>query len=209
MALYEIEAGGDIRRVTSAAAQQNLRPRLVRSRTLSERREVRNREVAVRPTYLLWVTAAIGLAVDQSTKAIAAVVVEGREPTHVLGGAVTFTAFRNSGAAGSFAPHATLVFTLLASAVLLFIARVAPSVRSAGWAVGLGLVLAGAGGNLADRLLRTPGFGRGAVLDFIQIGHSGIFNLADQCVTAGAVVIIVQSFRGIPMRAKTPAFSHP
>lgn len=159
----------------------------------------------MRRTYLLWTTAAVGLAVDQGTKAIAAVAVEGRAPTHALGGTVTFTALRNSGAAGSFAPHATLVFALLAAAALVFIARVAPSVRSAGWAVGLGLIFAGAGGNLADRLFRTPGFGRGAVLDFIQIGHSGVFNLADQCVTAGAVVIIVQTFRGIPMAVRSSA----
>jgi len=159
----------------------------------------------VRRTYVLWATAAVGLAVDQSTKAIAAVTVEGRDPRQVLGGAVTFTAIRNPGAAGSFAPHATLVFTLLALVVLAFITRVAPTVRSTGWAVGLGLVFAGAGGNLADRLFRTPGFGRGAVLDFIQIGHSGVFNLADQCVTAGAVVIVVQTFRGIPMSVRGSA----
>ncbi|MDX3771069.1 MULTISPECIES: signal peptidase II [unclassified Streptomyces] len=151
--------------------------------------------------YLLWKIAAAGFAVDQITKAIAAVVVEGHEPKHSLGGAVTFTAFRNSGAAGSFAPRATLVFTLLAVVVLILIARVAPSIRSTGWAVGLGLIFAGAGGNLADRLFRTPGFGRGAVLDFIQFGESGIFNLADQCVTAGAAIILIQTFRGIPMRS--------
>lgn len=158
----------------------------------------------MRQTYLLWGTAAAGIAVDQSTKAIAAVAVEGREPRHAFGGTVTFTAFRNSGAAGSFAPHATLVFALLALAMLVFVARVAPSIRRPGWAVGLGLISAGAGGNLIDRIFRTPGFGRGAVLDFIQIGHSGIFNLADQCVTAGAVVILVQTFRGVPMRAEAP-----
>ena len=150
--------------------------------------------------YLLWKIAVAGFAVDQITKAIAAVVVEGHEPRHLLGGAVTFTAFRNSGAAGSFAPRATLVFTLLAIVVLILIARVAPSIRSTGWAVGLGLIFAGAGGNLADRIFRTPGFGRGAVLDFIQFGESGIFNLADQCVTAGAAVVLIQAFRGVPMR---------
>lgn len=106
--------------------------------------------------YLLWKIAAAGFAMDQITKAIAAVVVEGHEPRHSLGGAVTFTAFRNSGAAGSFAPRATLVFTLLAVVVLILIARVAPSIRSTGWAVGLGLIFAGAGGNLADRIFRTP-----------------------------------------------------
>lgn len=165
----------------------------------------------MRRTYLLWGTAVAGLAVDQSTKAIAAVLVEGREPTRAFGGTVTFTALRNPGAAGSFAPHATLVFTLLAVAVLVFITWVASSVRSTGWAVGLGLIFAGAGGNLTDRVFRTPGFGRGAVLDFIQVGNGGIFNLADQCVTAGALVVLVQAFRGVPMRTKapTPTYSCP
>jgi signal peptidase II len=154
------------------------------------------------PQRALWATAAAGVTVDQVTKAVAAVTVEGRQPVHALGGLVTFTALRNPGAAGSFAPHATVVFTLIAVAVLVFIARTAPSVRSAGWGVGLGLIFAGAGGNLADRIFRAPGFGRGAVLDFIQIGHSGIFNLSDQCVTAGAVTVLVQTIRGVPLRAR-------
>jgi len=153
------------------------------------------------PQRALWVAAAAGLAVDQVTKAIAAVAIEGKPPTHALGGVVTFTAFRNSGAAGSFAPNATLVFALLALTALAFIVKIAPSVRSVGWGTGLGLIFAGAGGNLVDRLFRTPGFGRGAVLDFIQIGHSGIFNLADQCVTFGALTVLVQTVRGVPMRA--------
>lgn len=153
----------------------------------------------------LWITAAAGLAVDQSTKAVAAVLVEGHQPSHVLGGLVTFTAYRNSGAAGSFAPRATLVFTVLAVCVVAFIARTARTVRSTGWAVGLGLIFAGAGGNLADRLFRTPGFGRGAVLDFIQVGHSGIFNLGDQCVTAGVLTVMVQLLRGVPLAAPPAA----
>jgi signal peptidase II len=153
----------------------------------------------------LWITAAAGLALDQSTKAVAAVLVEGHEPSHTLGGLVTFTAYRNSGATGSFAPRATLVFTVLAVCVVAYIARTARTVRSTGWAVGLGLIFAGAGGNLADRLFRTPGFGRGAVLDFIQVGHSGIFNLGDQCVTAGVLVVMVQLLRGVPLAAPPAA----
>lgn len=148
----------------------------------------------------LWTTAVAGFVVDQVTKAIAAVVIEGRQPVHALGGVVTFTTFRNSGAAGSFAPHATLLFTVIAVGVLAFVVRTAPSLRSVGWGIGLGLIFAGAGGNLADRLFRTPGLGRGAVLDFIQIGHSGIFNLGDQWVTAGVLVVLVQTLRGVPVR---------
>ncbi|CAG7647472.1 signal peptidase II [Actinacidiphila bryophytorum] len=153
---------------------------------------------------VLWITAAAGLALDQVTKAVAAVAVEGHPPSHVLGGHVTFTAYRNSGAAGSFAPRATLVFTVLAIGVLAFIARTSPTVRTKGWALGLGLIFGGAGGNLADRIFRTPGFGRGAVLDFIQVGHGGIFNLSDQCVMAGVVTVMIQLLRGVPLSAAQP-----
>lgn len=156
------------------------------------------------PQRALWITAVAGIALDQVTKAIAAVVVEGHQPSHVLGGHVTFTAYRNSGAAGSFMPRATLVFTVMAIGVIGFIIRTAPSLRTRGWAVGLGLIFAGAGGNLADRIFRTPGFGRGAVLDFIQIGHSGIFNLSDQCVMAGVVTVMVQLVRGVPLTPPEP-----
>lgn len=163
---------------------------------------MRQRGVAQRA---LWITAAAGLALDQSTKAVAAELVEGHQPSHILGGLVTFTAYRNSGAAGSFAPRATLVFTLLAIGVCAFIARKSPAIRSTGWGVGLGLIFAGAGGNLADRLFRTPGFGRGAVLDFIQVGHGGIFNLSDQCVMAGVVTVMIQLLRGVPLTGPAPA----
>ncbi len=154
---------------------------------------------------LLWGTAAAGLTVDQVTKALAADGLEGRTPVSLFGGAVHLTVFRNPGAAGSFAPHATAVFTLIAAVVLAGIIRVAPTVRSAGWAVALGLVFAGAGGNLTDRLFRAPALGRGAVLDFIRVGHGGIFNLADQCVTIGSLLIVVLVFRGIPLRPGKPA----
>lgn len=157
------------------------------------------------PQRVLWLTAAAGVAVDQGTKAIAAAALEGRQPVHALGGVVTLRTLRNPGAAFSFAPHATVVFTLLAVTVVAFVIRTAPALRSTGWAVALGLVLAGAGGNLSDRLFRAPGLGRGAVLDFIRVGGSGIFNLADQCVFVGSVLVVVQVVRGVPMTAKEQA----
>lgn len=110
-----------------------------------------------RPRRALWITAAAGLAVDQVTKAVAAVAVEGKQPVHALGGGVTFTAFRNSGAAGSFAPHATLVFTVLAVGVLSFITWASSSVRSVGWAVGLGLLFAAPAATSPTGSSATPG----------------------------------------------------
>lgn len=49
-------------------------------------------------------------------------------------------------------------------------------------AVGLGLALGGATGNLADRLLR------GAVVDFIALGRWPAFNVADAALVAGAIL---------------------
>ena len=50
----------------------------------------------------------------------------------------------------------------------------------------------GAAGNLADRFFRAPGFGRGAVIDWIHIpGYSPAFNVADLAIRAGALAAIL------------------
>ena len=49
-------------------------------------------------------------------------------------------------------------------------------------AAGIAAALAGASGNLADRVIH------GAVVDFVAIGRWPVFNLADVAIVAGAVV---------------------
>ena len=66
-----------------------------------------------------------------------------------------------------------------------------------GWAIGLGFLLAGVLGNLTDRVFRAPGFLRGHVVDFLQLPHWPVFNVADMCINVAAVVIIVQAVRGV------------
>ena len=110
---------------------------------------------------------------------------------------MTFTVSRNSGAAFSFAEGATVIFTLIAVGVVVVIARTLPRLRSSGWAVTLGLLVGGAVGNLLDRLLRAPGVGRGAVVDFISVPHFASFNVADSGITVGAALAIVLSLRGV------------
>jgi signal peptidase II len=69
-------------------------------------------------------------------------------------------------------------------------------------AVALGLVLAGAIGNLTDRAVRGSGFFRGHVVDFLAFAKSPtaqpvwpVFNLADSAIVAGAALILLASIR--------------
>jgi signal peptidase II len=150
-------------------------------------------------TIVLGATAALGLALDQATKAWVVADVEGHAPIRVVGSVLRIDVSRNSGASFSFAPAATVVFTVLAVAIAAVIARTATRLRSIGWAVALGLILAGALGNLSDRLFRAPGFGRGAVVDFIDLQHFATFNVADSCITCGAVLAVLLAVLGVSL----------
>jgi signal peptidase II len=149
-------------------------------------------------------TALLGIGLDQVTKAVVVATREGKPPVSLIGHVLTINVSRNSGAAFSFAPAATVAFTCLAVAIAALIVTRATRLRSAGWAAALGLLLAGAAGNLCDRLMRAPGIGRGAVVDFIDLQHFATFNIADSCVTCGAVLAVVLSLRGIPMTGPSP-----
>jgi signal peptidase II len=144
-------------------------------------------------------TALLGIGLDQATKALMVATVEGKPPVHLIGQVLTVNVSRNSGSAFSFAPAATVLFTCIAVAAAVLIVTKAPRLRSAGWAAALGLLLAGAAGNLCDRLMRAPGIGRGAVVDFIDLQHFANFNIADSCLTCGVVLAVLLSLRGIPM----------
>jgi signal peptidase II len=146
-------------------------------------------------------TALLGIALDQATKAIMVANVEGKPPIHVIGRVLTFDVSRNAGAAFSFAPAATLLFSGLAVAIAALIISRVRRLRSTAWSVALGLLLAGAVGNLCDRLFRSPGFGWGSVVDFIDLQHFATFNVADSCLTCGVVLALLLSLRGVPMLA--------
>jgi signal peptidase II len=69
--------------------------------------------------------------------------------------------------------------------------RLVPRLGHGGWAVALGLLTAGVSGNLTDRIFRSPGILRGHVVDFLQLPHWPIFNVADLCITTAAVMVVV------------------
>jgi signal peptidase II len=150
---------------------------------------------------LVFAVAAVIWVIDLVTKNLVAANLEGKEPVRILGGLIYLQVIRNPGAAFSMATGMTWVLALVAAAVVVAIIWLSRRLRSIGWAIGLGLVLAGALGNLTDRIFRAPGPLRGHVVDFISaFAPNGegfaIFNIADSAICCGGVLIVLLSLLG-------------
>lgn len=158
---------------------------------------VRTAPRAPRRALVLVVVAVLALATDATTKAVVVARIEGRETVRLLGGLLNLDVIRNSGAAFGLAAGLTVVLTLIALAVVVAIVRTASKLRSRGWAVALGLILGGALGNLSDRIFRAPGFLVGHVVDWIELPHWPIFNVADSCIVCGGVLAVLLALRGV------------
>ncbi|MPZ64665.1 MAG: signal peptidase II [Pseudonocardiaceae bacterium] len=146
-------------------------------------------------------TATVALTLDVITKVVAVAVLEGRDPVRLLGGGLYLVLYRNPGAAFSLATGLTWLLTLIAVVVVIAIVRLAPRLRSPGWASGLGLVLGGALGNLVDRFFRSPGPLRGHVVDFLSLlAPDGsvwpVFNLADSAIVSGGALLVLLAMLG-------------
>jgi signal peptidase II len=146
---------------------------------------------------LVLVVAALAWAADLGTKVLAVEHLSDRGPVELVPGVLQLTLTRNSGAAFSIATGLTVVLTAIACVVVVVVLRLLVKVVSTGWAVALGLLLGGALGNLTDRLFRDPAPFRGHVVDFLELPHWPVFNLADCCIVAAALLIALQSVRGI------------
>jgi signal peptidase II len=146
---------------------------------------------------VLVAVALAALAADVVSKIIVVATLQDREPIRLLGGLLTLLETRNSGAAFSIGTGYTVVFTLIACGVVVAILRTARNLRSVPWAVCLGLLLGGAVGNLADRMLREPAPLKGHVVDWIQLPHWPVFNLADSAIVCGGVLAVLLAARGL------------
>jgi len=153
---------------------------------------------------LLALVAVVVLAADVATKVLVVAHLEGQRTIELLGGRLLLRVTRNPGAAFSLAEGATVLFTAVALAVIVFILRTARRLRSGTWAVSLGLLLGGATGNLVDRLLRAPGVGRGAVVDFLDFQVWPSFNVADSAIVCGGLLAVLLSLRGTDVDGTRP-----
>jgi len=145
---------------------------------------------------LFAVVAALTLVLDQATKYVAVEKLQGRAPIEIVPNVLSFSFFRNAGAAFSTGTGFTVVLSVIAITVCVAVIRMATRLRDRGWAIGLGLLLAGALGNLADRIFRQPAPLRGHVVDFIDYGVF-VGNVADIALTFAAIIIVWRTWRGI------------
>lgn len=145
---------------------------------------------------VLLVVAVLAFLIDLGSKLLVVAKLENHAAIKVIGEVVTFQVIRNSGAAFGMGQALTVVFTMIASAVIVVIWRIARRLYSLPWAIALGLLLGGALGNLTDRLFRAPGVFRGHVVDFVSVQHFAVFNLADSAIVCGGVLVVLLSFRG-------------
>jgi signal peptidase II len=146
---------------------------------------------------ILLSVAVLVLALDIVTKVTVVATLSDRAPIRLLGGFLKLRVDRNPGAAFSFGPSLTILFSLIAITVIAVILRSSRRIASLPWAITLGLLLGGATGNLVDRVFRWPGVFRGWVVDWIQIPHWPVFNLADSAIVCGGILAVLLSARGI------------
>jgi signal peptidase II len=145
---------------------------------------------------VLFGIAAFVIAADVVSKAIVVAKLSNHAPVKLLGGLLTLEETRNPGAAFSVGTSATLLFGLVAIAVIGVILRTARRLFSRPWSIVLGLLLGGATGNLIDRIGRSPGVLRGYVVDWIRLPHFAIFNLADSAISIGGVLAVLLALSG-------------
>lgn len=153
---------------------------------------------------VLLAVAFVVLCLDLGTKLLAVAQLTEREPVVVIQDVLSLRLVRNPGAAFGVAQGLTIVLTVIAVLVILVILRIARRLRSTSWAIGLGMVLGGAIGNLVDRIFREPAPFRGHVVDFLELPHWPVFNLADSAIVVGGVFMVLLSLRGITYDGTRP-----
>ncbi len=147
--------------------------------------------VTARRLALAGAVAVVVVTVDQLTKSWALRALD-EGPVHLFWTLRLNLSF-NTGAAFGLAPGLgplLVVVGIVLVIALLGLGRRATTTRAG--AVFLGLVLGGAVGNLADRVLRDHG---GAVIDFVDLQWWPVFNLADAAISCGVVLLVVTSWQ--------------
>lgn len=150
----------------------------------------------VRPALLLGLVVAL-FGCDHATKRFAQLHLRGGPAVQLISGVLDLRYAENPGMAFSMladAPTGVRGPLLIACSLAVLVALVAfwfrlPR-RNLAARIGLASILAGGLGNGLDRLVH------GRVVDFIHLHRWPVFNVADICITAGALLLAATLFRG-------------
>ncbi len=142
----------------------------------------RHRHGAVRRLSVVGAVAAVVVIADQVTKTWAVHRLQ-HGPVHLVWKLDLELEF-NSGSAFSLARGWAPILAAVTVVVVVLLLASVRRVRSDLLAVSIGLVVGGALGNLADRVLRSH---HGAVVDFIALHFWPTFNVADTAIVVGAL----------------------
>lgn len=149
------------------------------------------RAASMRPALVLAGTAVTLYVADQVSKALVVASLDPGEYINVVGDLVRIWYVKNTGAAFSLLPGAIWLFIPVTILALVMVAYFFRSFRDRGpWIhVVLGGVLAGALGNLTDRVRL------GYVVDFVSVGLGNTrfptFNVADSAVVVGIGLLVL------------------
>ncbi|HEX4090276.1 MAG TPA: signal peptidase II [Trebonia sp.] len=170
------------------------------------------RDAAATSGRVRWAMAAVAVGVvvaDQVTKSLVAA---GQIADGSTFGWVTVRVVRNHGASGGIASGYPVVVTLAALAITALAATLALRASGRTAAVCLAAVLGGALGNLSDRIFRSPGFGRGGVVDWIHFAAgagNGSLDVADLAIQFGVLGAVIAMLVGSRARARQPQHPRP
>jgi signal peptidase II len=156
---------------------------------------------------VLMIVALATIGCDRVTKHAASALLAGAPHRSYFADTVRLAYQENTGgflSLGADLPPAarTAIFTIMTGLALLALIAIAIRERLGDPSV-LGLVLFVAGGssNWVDRVVR------GSVVDFLNVGigpvRTGVFNIADMAIMAGAALLVVGALR--PGRAAPPS----
>jgi signal peptidase II len=144
-------------------------------------------------------TAVLVVLVDQAVKALVRGAIEPAQTRDVLGSTLRLVHVENHGVAfGRFSGNATVVGVLVALALGALIAYFVTHLDTPLVWLPTGLLIGGALGNVVDRLTLGP------VTDYIKLPHWPAFNLADICITAGVVLLLIIAERDARRRERAP-----
>ncbi|MEQ1786187.1 MAG: signal peptidase II [Acidimicrobiales bacterium] len=139
--------------------------------------------------------AAVVVALDQLTKQWAlSALADG--PVDLVGSLRLNLVFNDRAAFSLGGSGNTAVIAALGLVIVAVVTRMGLRAERRGWALGLGIVLGGALGNLADRAFRAgDGFLGGRVVDMVDLQWWPVFNLADASLWVGIGVLLLDSRR--------------